>query len=318
MIRAFTTVVMISCLCCAAYATAQTYPQQPIRLLVPFTAGGPADMVSRIVAQELGPALGQNVVVDYRGGAGTVIGTDIVAKAPPDGYTLLLVTPSYTINPGLRRLPYDPLKDFAGISMIAMTPLVMVVHPSLPVSDVKQLVALAKAKPGALTYGSSGPGSPTHLGMELLRLSGVTMTHVPYKGGAPAVIDLLGGHVQLIITSIIVVKPHIASGKLRAIAVTTARRSPVLLGIPAMAETIPGYEVINWWGIVAPSATQPAILQRLNGETAKVVAKRHVIDKLQAEGAEPAAGSTADFDHFLREDIAKWSRVVQAVGLKVD
>lgn len=317
-LRRANSVVLTLLLCCVGAVAAQSYPQQPVRLVIPFTAGGAADMVGRLVAQELGPALGQNVIVDNRGGAGTVIGSELVARAAPDGHTLLLVTPTYIINPSLRKLPYDTVKDFAGVSMIAVTPLIMVAHPSLPVSDVKQLIALGQAKPNSLVYGSAGPGSPTHLGMELFRLSGAKMTHVPYKGAAPAITDLLGGHIQLMITSIIAAQPHIASGKLKAIAVTTARRSAVFPNVPAIAESIPGYEVINWWGIVAPSATPSPVIRRLNAEIAQAVAKRNVNEKLQVEGAEPATAPPVEFDRFIRAEIEKWSRVVKEVGLKID
>ena len=301
----------------AATALAQTYPQQAVRLVIPFTAGGAADMVGRLVAQELGATLGHNVVVDNRGGAGTVIGSELVAKAPPDGHTLLLVTPTYVINPGLRKLPYDTEKDFAGVSMIGMTPLIMVAHPSLPVSSLRELIALTKARPNQVIYGSAGPGSPTHLGMELLRSSGAQMVHVPYKGAAPAITDLIGGHVQLMLTSIIAAQPHIVSRKLKALAVTTARRSAVFPAVPAIAETVPGYEVLNWWGIVAPAATPASVIQRLNSEIAQIVGKPQVKQKLHGVGAEPAATSAAQFDQFLRKEIAKWRSVVKEVGLKI-
>lgn len=303
---------------CVASVTAQAYPLQPVRLVIPFSPGGAADIVGRLVAQDLGPALGQNVIVDNRGGAGTVIGSELVAKAPPDGHSLLLVTPTYVINPSLRKLPYDTVKAFAGVAMIGVTPLIMVAHPSLPVASVSQLIALAKARPNEVIYGSAGPGSPTHLGMELLRLSGVKMTHVPYKGAAPAITDLLGGHIQLMITSIIAVQSHINNGRMKAIAVTSARRSPVLPAVPAIAETVPGYEVINWWGIVAPSATPPSVIRRLNAEIAKIVGKLEVKDKLRLQGAEPAATPPAEFDRFIRTEIEKWSRVVKEIGLKID
>jgi tripartite-type tricarboxylate transporter receptor subunit TctC len=228
----------------ASTGSGQAYPQKPLRLIVPFTAGGAADIIGRMIASELGEALGQNVVVENRGGGGTIIGTEIVARAPADGHTLGIITPSFTINGGVRKLPYDSINDFAPVSLVGVTPLILLTHPSLPARNLKELLALAKSNPGQLIYASAGPGSPTHMGMELLRFSGVRMTHVPYKGAAPALVDLLGGHVQLMQTSFIIAKPHIAAGRIRAIAVTAPRRLPAMADVPSMAETLPGYEVL--------------------------------------------------------------------------
>lgn len=302
----------------ALAAGAQSFPQKPLRLIVPFTAGGATDIIARMVAGELSESLAQTVVVENRGGGGAVIGTEIVARAAPDGHTLGMITPSFTINGGVRKLPYDPINDFAAVGLVGTTPLILVTHPSLPVRSMKELLALAKAQPGQLIYASSGPGSPTHMAMELLRFSGVRMTHIPYKGAAPALIDVVGGHVLLMQTSIIIVKPHLASGRLRAIAVTTSRRAASLPEVPAIAETIPGYEVLNWWGVGAPAKTPLAVVNRLNAEIARAMAKPSSKERLQAEGAEATAGTPAEFDTLLRREIAQWAKVAAAIHLKLD
>ncbi len=299
-------------------AEAQVFPQKAIRIVVPFTAGGASDIIARMVAADWTDTFGHNVMVDNRGGAGTVLGTEIVARAPADGHTLLVNTPSFTINGGVRKLPYDSMNDFAPVGLIAVTPLMLVTHPSLPVKNMKDLIALAQSRPGQLIYASSGQGSPTHMGMELLRFSGVRMTHVPYKGAAPALVDAVGGHVQLMQTSIIVVKPHTASGRLRAIAVTTARRTAAMPEVPTIGETIAGYEVLNWWGLMAPAKTPAGVIERLNTEVAKVMAKSANHERLSGEGVEAASGTPMEFAAMLRNEIAKWGRVGKEVGLKLD
>ena len=302
----------------AATAHAQTYPQKPVRIVVPFTAGGASDIIARMLAADLTETFGLNVMVDNRGGAGTVLGTEIVARAPADGYTVLVNTPSFTINGGVRKLPYDSMQDFAPVGLIAVTPLMLITHPSLSVRSVKDLIALAKSRPGQLIYASSGQGSPTHMGMELLRFSGVLMTHVPYKGAAPALVDAVGGHVQLMQTSVIVAKPHTSTGRLRAIAVTTARRTAAMPEVPTIAETIPGYEVLNWWGLTAPAKTPLAVIERLNSEVAKVMAKQANRERLRSEGVEAASGTPGDFAAMLRAEIAKWGKVGKEISLKLD
>lgn len=298
---------------------AQTYPDKPLKLVVPFAAGAAADMVGRLIAQRLTDAWRQQVVVDNRGGAGTVIGTEMVAKSPPDGYALLLVTPTFIINAtGIRKLPYDSVKDFAPVTLFASTPLVLVAHPSLPVKSVKELLALAKSQPGAVIYASAGNGSPTHLGMELFRLSGARMTHIPYKGAAPALTDVLGGQVPVMLTSPIAAQPHIKSGRIRALAVTTSKRAAVFPDVPTVAETVPGYEVINWWGIVAPAGTPAAIVDRLHGEMSRMLRVPEVSERLAREGAEPVGSRPAEFGDFIKRDIAKWTRVVKETGATVD
>ena len=297
----------------------QDFPDKPMKLVVPFAAGAAADMVGRLISGKLSDAWKQQVVVDNRGGAGTVIGTDLVAKSPPDGHSLLLVTPTFIINAtGIRKLPYDSVKDFAPITLFASTPLVMVVHPSLPVKSVKELMALATARPGSINYASAGNGSPTHLGMEIFRLSGARMTHIPYKGAAPALTDVLGGQVPLMLTSIIAAQQHIKVGRVRALAVTTSKRSPVLPDVPTVAETVPGYEVINWWGVVAPGGTPAPIVDRLHAEMARMLREADVRERLAREGAEPVGNRPAEFAEFIRKDIAKWTRVVKETGATVD
>ena len=312
---AVTVTVMVTT---TARAQTQTYPQKPVRIVVPFSAGGASDILARMISADLTDTFGQNVMVDNRGGAGTVLGTEIVARSPADGHTLLVNTPSYTINAGVRKLPYDSLNDFAAVGLIAVTPLMLVTHPSLPVRSVSDLIALAKRQPGQLIYASSGQGSPTHMGMELLRFSGVRMTHVPYKGAAPALVDLVGGHVQLMQTSVIVAKPHTSSGRLRAIAVTTAKRSASMPDVPTMAETIPGYEVLNWWGLMAPAKTSAAVVDRLNSEVARIMMKPANRERLSAEGVEASPGTPAEFMAMLRAEITKWGKVGREITLRLD
>ena len=311
-------VLAVAGIALSGLTTAQIFPQKPVRIVVPFSAGGASDIIARTLAAELTEVFGQNVFVDNRGGAGTVLGTEIVARAPADGHTLLMNTPSYTINGGVRKLPYDSITDFSPVGLIAVTPLMLITHPSLPVRSVKDLIALAKRQPGQLIYASSGQGSPTHMGMELLRFSGVRMTHVPYKGAAPALTDLLGGHVQLMQTSVIVAKPHTSSGRLRAIAMTTARRSMALPEVPTIAETIPGYEVLNWWGLIAPAKTPVAVIERLNSEVGKVMSKSVNRERFSAEGVEASPGTSAEFAAMLRAEIAKWGKVGKEIGLRLD
>jgi tripartite-type tricarboxylate transporter receptor subunit TctC len=314
------TIVAAAGLLAQPEALAQTgaYPVKALRLIVPFQAGGAADVVGRMTAQKLAEGLGQNVVVENRGGGGTVIGTEIVARAAADGYTLLLNTPSFTINAGLIKPPYDSLRDFAPVSLIGSTPLMMVSHPSLPVRSVKELIALARARPGDIIFGSSGTGSPTHLAIELLRSAGARMTHVPYKGGAPAVTDLLGGHVQVVITSIILVQEHAKRGRLRALGVTTLKRSPALPDVPAIAETVPGYEVLNWWGLVAPAGTPPDVVRRLQAEVARGVQAPDMRQRLTAEGADPIGSEPERFGAMLAREIEMWTRVIRETGVRAN
>lgn len=302
----------------SAAQPAAAYPGKPVRLVIPFSPGGAADMVGRMVAQKLGESLGHNFVVENRGGGGTAIGSDMVAKAAADGYALLLITPSFTINASLARLPFDPIRDFAPITLIASTPLIMVAHPSLPARSVKELIALAKSRPNEINFASAGSGSPTHLGMELLRASGARMTHIPYKGAAPALSDLLGGHVQVMLTSIIAAQPHIRSGRLRALGVTSAKRSAAMPEVPAIAETVRGYEVVNWWGLVAPAGTPGAIVRKLQAEVSRIVQLPEIGQRFSAEGAEPVASQPDEFGAMLKTEISKWAKVIKDIGVRPD
>src|SRR6202040_2195971 len=253
-------------------ANAQDYPARPVRLIIPFPPGGSNDVVGRLIATHLGERLGKQVVVDNRSGAGGVIGTEIVAKSPPDGYTLLIISMAHAVNPWLYKLAYDPIKDFAPVGLLAKGANVLVVHPSLPVNSVKDLAALAKQKPGDLQYASAGIGSFQHLGGELFKLmAGVDILHVPFKGGGPALVDVVGGHTKVMFSSMVQTVPHIHSGKLRALGTGGPQRSPVLPDVPTIAEAgVSNYEAVNWWGMVAPVGTPQAIIDKLNTEVEAV------------------------------------------------
>jgi len=307
----------------AAFATnaafAQAWPEKSMRIIVPFSAGAGSDLLGRLIARKLQEAWGQNMIVENRPGGGTIIGVDLAAKAPPDGNTLVIVTPSFIINAtGIKKLPYDSIRDFAPVTLFASSPLLLVAHPSLPVKTVPELIALAKARPGQITYGSAGNGSPTHLGMEVFRSAGAVMTHVPYKGAAPGVIDLLGGHVQVMLTTLAFVKPYVDTGRLNALGVSTAKRLAAMPQVPAIAETLPGYEVINWWGVLAPAGTPPAIVAKLNGALTGMLRDADVQETLAREGIDRAGTSAAGFGAFIRAEIAKWTKVARETGVQLD
>ncbi|MFN7088041.1 MAG: tripartite tricarboxylate transporter substrate binding protein [Burkholderiales bacterium] len=305
----------------AAAAQAAQYPVKPIRIVVPQSAGGSTDLTARLVAQKLAEALGQPVVVDNRPGAGSIIGTDLVAKAAPDGYTLLVVASSITINPSLhRKLPFDPIRDLAPITQLSAFPNMLVVHPAVAVKTVQDLIALARAKPGQIDYGSSGTGTGTHLSAELFKsMTGVAMVHVPYKGGGPAVTALLGGQVQLNFATIPSVLPHVRAGKLRAVAVTTLKRSPAAPEVPTIAESgVPGYDHGPWNGMLAPAKTPRAVIARLNAEVARIVHLPEARAVLVHEGAEPVGNAAEEFAATIRTETAKWAKVIQAAGIKAD
>jgi tripartite-type tricarboxylate transporter receptor subunit TctC len=305
-----------------ALAHAQApYPTKPVRLIVPQSPGASTDLTARLIAQKLSAAFGQPVVVDNRPGAGSIIGTDLVAKAAPDGYTLLVVASSITLNPSLHRnLPFDVLRDLAPITQLSAFPNLLTVHPALPVKSVKDLIALAKAKPGSLNYGSSGSATGTHLSAELFKyMTGIDMVHVPYKGGGPAVQALLGGQVQLNFATIVSVLPHVRSGKLRAIAVTTAKRSPSMPEIPTIAESgVPGYDHGPWNGFLAPARTPRAVIARLNEETARILHLPETKAVFTNEGAEPVGNKPEEFGAIIKAETAKWGKVIQSAGIKAD
>ena len=300
-------------------AFAQNYPVRPIRMIVAYPPGGGTDIVGRMMAQKLGENLGQTVVVDNRGGATGNIGTELAARATPDGYTLLMgnVAPN-AINVSLfKKLPFDPVKDFAPVSLVAVTPNILVGQPSLPVKTVKDLVALAKAKPGALNFPSAGVGSSSHLAGEMLKtLAGIDMVHVPYKGGGPALIALLSGQVQIMFATLPAAMPHVKSGKLRPVAVTTSRRSQALPELPTIAESgVSGYEAATWYGLLAPAGTPKAIVGRLHAEIVKILAT-DTRQFLMAQGFEPAGTAPAEFAGYIKSEIAKWGKVIRDAGIK--
>jgi tripartite-type tricarboxylate transporter receptor subunit TctC len=296
-----------------------TYPQKPIRLVVPFPPGGGTDILARLFGQKLSETLGQPIIIDNRGGAGGTIGTDIAAKAPSDGYTLILVSGSHAINPGLyQKLPYDSVNDFAPITQIATSPGILVVNPSLPVKSVKDLIALARAKPGQINYASAGSGTPPHLAGELFKvMAKIDMVHVPYKGNAPAFTDVIGGQVSLIFPTMPYAMPFIKFGKLRPIAVTSAKRSPAAPDIPTIAESgLPGYEATSWYGILAPARTPPQIVTRLHEVLVSVIGAPDMKDKLAAQGLDPVGNTPQQFAAVIKSEIAKWAKVVKASGAK--
>lgn len=299
-------------------AVAQDYPARPVRMIVPFPPGGGTDYFGRIVAQRLTEGFGATFVVDNRSGAGGIVGTDVAAKSKPDGYTVVLVSTSHAINPSLhRKLPFDPVRDFAPVTMLASGPLLLVVHPSLPVRNVKDLIALAKARPGMLTVASAGNGTPPHLAVELFKsMTQVDMVHVPYKGNGPAYTDLISGQVPVMFPSVTTALPIVKSGKVRALAVTSAKRSQIAPDLPTIGEAgVPGYELSSWYGLLAPAGTPAAIVSRLQQEIAKSFRAADLRDKLLAQGVEPLANAPEEFSAALAAEIAKWQKVAQAAGI---
>ena len=305
-----------------AASAADTYPQRAIRLLIPYPPGGAGDIVGRLLGVRLGVSLGQQVVVDNRGGGAQVIATEIVAKAPPDGYTLFLASATHGINPGLqKKLPYDSIKDFAPITLVASSPLVFVAHPSLGVSTIQELVAAAKAQPpGRINYGSSGPGTGGHLAVELLSwMAGIKFTHVPYKGAGPALLDLIGGQVQLVCTSPLPAMPHVKSGKLRALAMTGRTRSRATPEIPTVAEAgYSGYEASLWYALLAPARTPAPIISLLHTQTVNAIKSSNVTAQLLAQGAEPVGNSPRELDAFLRAEIDRWTKLIERANMRAD
>ena len=301
-----------------ATASAQNYPQRPLRLIVPTAPGGGTDFTGRLVAAKLSETLGQQVVVENRGGGGGSVGADNAAKATPDGYTLLLGSiATHAVNPALyKKLPYDHLKDFAPVSLIGTVPNVLVVHPSVPVKTFAEFVSYAKANPGKINYGSSGVGSPPHLSMELLRsLTGINLVHVPYKGAGPALADLLGGQVQTMCTSLAGQITFIRAGRVRALGVTTAKRNPQLPEVPTSVESgVPGYEVTIWYAVFAPVATPNAIVQRLNSEMVKVLNAPEMKDRMAQQGMDPAPSTPAELAAFVKIETAKWAKAAKDSG----
>jgi tripartite-type tricarboxylate transporter receptor subunit TctC len=308
--------------CVPPVALAQAYPSKPVRVVIPFPPGQATDVIGRVVVQKLGDALGKGFIVDNRPGANGIVGIETVVKSPADGYTLL-VTPSgsLVINPSLySKLSYEPLKDLAPIALLGLIPLVVVVHPSLPVKTIPQLVALARAKPGALSYASSGPGSAQHLAMEMLKYrTGIDILHVPYKGSAPAVTDLIAGQVQLMFDTVASSLPMIRDSRLRALGVGLAKRSAVLPDVPTLDEAgVKGFQVAGWAGFLAPAKTPPAIVQQLNAETLKILGQPEVKERIVGLGMEPSSTTPEEFAAFMKSETAKWAQAVKRSGVKAD
>ena len=303
-------------------ASAQDYPRKPLRLIVPFPPGGGNDILARSVGQRLADTIGQQIIVDNRGGAGGLIGAEIAAKAVPDGYTLFLASiGNLAFTPALRaKLPYDPVKDFAPVTRLATSVFILVVNPSLPAKSVQELIALAKAKSGQLNYASAGQGSSLHMTAEIFKLAtGVNLVHVAYKGSAPALTDLISGQVQVMFGTMPATLPQVKAGKLRALGVSGAKRSAAAPEVPTIAETgVPGFEVLNWYGIVAPSKTPGAIVQKLNGDLLATLKSPAMIESLNTQGLEAAGGTPEQFGVFIKSEIAKYAKVVKAAGIHVE
>lgn len=306
----------------ATDVAAQSYPAKSVRIVVGFAAGGPTDVVARLVGQKVSERMGQTFVVDNRPGAGGVLATDQVAKAPADGYTLLMGTiGGLTVSQHLlAKIPYDTLRDLAPITQAVSNTNIMVLHPSIPTKSVKEFIALARSRPDALTYASSGNGTITHLSGELFKLmAGVKMTHIPYKGGAPALTALISGEVGLSFENALIVLPHIRAGKMRPIAVTGARRTQALAEVPTMDEAgLPGYRATGWYGLLAPARTPGDVITRLHAEASQVLKSRDVVDKFATMGSEAVGNTPAEFTEFIRSEADKWGKVVRAAGMKPD
>jgi tripartite-type tricarboxylate transporter receptor subunit TctC len=300
---------------------AQPFPNKPVRIIVAFPPGGGVDIVARIMSPKMAENLGQQIVIDNRAGAAGIVGTELAAKSPADGYTMFIGTlGNLSVNPLLyKKLPFDVGRDFAPLTLVVSVTFVLYVHPSLPVKTVKDLIALAKSRPGQINYASSGNGGAPHLGAELFNsMAGVKMVHVPYKGSGPSFIDLLGGQVPLTFDSMVQGLQYVKSGRLRAVAVLGPKRSPVLPDVPTVGETLPGYEVVNWFGMVVPAATPRDIVTRLNTETVKVLRLPEIRERLIANGAEPVGNTPEEFGAFMKSEAAKWARVIKEANIHVD
>jgi tripartite-type tricarboxylate transporter receptor subunit TctC len=311
----------VALLAVAPWAAAQDYPSRPVRVVVPFAAGGPADVYARFIATRLQEALGQGFVVDNRPGAGSVIGTDAVAKSPPDGYTLLLMSNAHTVNESLiPNKPFQLMRDFVPVAAINYSDLVLVTRSGLPVDNLGQLIALAKSKPGALSYASSGPGTPYHMAGELFKaMAGVSILHIPYRGSAGARTDVLGGQVDMMFDAVPTMTEQVRGGKVKAMATTGLTRSAVMPEVPTVNEAgVPKYEATIWLGLMAPKGTPAAIVERLNAEVVKIVSNPEVVRAWKAQGATPLTMNVADFTRYMNEDIEKWSRIVKISGAKAD
>lgn len=320
--KALSAAIAASCAIFVAHdAHAQQYPTKPVRLIVPLAPGGGNDTIARLIGQKISPTLGQQVVVDNRAGAGGLIAAELVSKSPPDGYTLLLgnVAVMTIIPNSQKKVPYDSLKDFQPVSLIASAPLLVVVHPSLPVSSIKQLIALAKAKPNQINYASNGVGSSTHLATEMFAMmADVKMTHVPYKGTAPALQDLIGGQIQVMMDTPSSMLPHVRGGKIKVLGMASEKRIAAAPDIPTLTET--GVPVVGgtWVGWLAPAGTPKAAVDKLSGDIQAIFKRQDIRDRLIQMGIDPVGNSPAEFDKFLREEVAKWGKVIKQAGVRIE
>ncbi|HEV2039646.1 MAG TPA: tripartite tricarboxylate transporter substrate binding protein [Casimicrobiaceae bacterium] len=301
-------------------AAAQTYPSKPVRLIVPFPPGGSNDVVGRMIAAQLSTRLDKPVIVENQGGAGGLIGTEMAARSQPDGYTLLLISVAYAFIPAIYKLPYDPATAFTPVAILGAGPVVIAVTSKLPVNSVKELIALAKEKPGELNYATAGVGSFQHLASELFKLqAGVDIVHIPFKGGGPAMMDVIAGNTQIAIGSLVQMLPQIQGGKLKALGVGSAKRIAALPDLPTISEAgVPGYEVTNWWGIVVPAGTPRSIIDRLHKDLTAVVASPETKKRFETEGAEPLSMSPDEFGRFIAAETIKWARVVKEAGIRAE
>jgi tripartite-type tricarboxylate transporter receptor subunit TctC len=305
----------------ASPVIAQTYPSKPIRFVLPFPAGGPTDLLGRIMGQKLAAQLGQPVVPENRPGAGGNVGTEYGAKQAPDGYTIVLASPSLSISPSLyKKLGYDPVKDFTSISMVAQIPNVLLVHPSVPVKTLKELVALAKANPGKLNFGSGGLGTSNHLGSELFKsLAGVNLVHIPYKGSNEAMVGMMGGHVDMVVIGVPPTLPHIKAGRVKPLAVLAAERLPYLPDVPTAKEAgIPNYEVTTWYDLIVPAGTPREIISRLNAEWVKLAGEADTQEKMRTAGFEPMSSTPEQANDFVKAEIVRWAKVIKDGNLKTE
>ncbi|HEX2827743.1 MAG TPA: tripartite tricarboxylate transporter substrate binding protein [Burkholderiales bacterium] len=299
------------------YAAEQSYPTKPIRLIVPFAAGGPVDTMARIIAPHLSAAFKQSVVIDNRSGAAGLIGIEAGVRAAPDGYTITMVSSSYSASASTLTLPYHPVNDIRPIVLVTISPQLAAVHPSLPVTSVQELIAYAKANPGKLNYGSSGTGGSVHLSTEFFNMmAGTRMTHVPYKGQGPALNDLIGGQIQLLLGSPLVIYPHVKAGRLRALAVTSAKRSSAMPEVPTFLETVPGYETYAWQAFIGPKALPQSLVNRWNAETNRILQLPEIKARLAADGVDAGGGPPSRFFDLLKHDLEKWEKVVAYAKLK--
>ena len=303
-----------------AAMAADSYPTRPIRLIVPFPPGGSNDIIARVIGQQLGDRLGKPLVIDNRGGAGGLVGTETAVHAQPDGYTLLIISVAYSYNPAIYKLPYDPVRAIAPVGQLGTGPNALVVHPSVPAKSVKELVALAKARPGQLNYATAGIGSFQHMSSEMFRImSGINIVHIPYKGGGPAMLAVIAGQAQISIGSLLQELPHIRSGKMRALGTGGAKRSPALPDVPTIAEGgVTGYEANNWWGIVAPAATPSPIIKKVNAEIGAILALPETQKWFMTEGGEAVSRSPDEFRKWILAEMAKWGKVVKEAGIKAE